>query len=152
MRIEYMADGYDELESLLDGLKDGNRDTADKRALVAFSETLEKRVSMRTNPRSKNIKDTHRKYKGRAKPGHILDNIRHKDPELDRGGYSILVGVPITTMAKHAGFGYAVPLSVGTASMRAQPFLEPEFETMMQNPAFLLDVYRKGLMGSGETI
>ncbi len=125
MRVSYSDNGgYERLGQLLDGMKDDRRDIAEKNALIAAGMVVKQKAAALPSPRGKGG----RVYKGHAKPGHIVENVQYTTPAIVGGAHEIMMGINLPGK-KQRGFGYANPLTHGTSSMDAQPFVGPAFET-----------------------
>lgn len=132
MRAEIEAKGHDELLKMLDNMKDGKRDEAEKKALKAAGDIVVPAVKALPRPRSK--------VKRKGQRGHLLDKVQAKEPAVMNGEYGIEVG-----FFKKNTY-YARFVEEGTSSQAAQPFLLPTHRrTENEQLDAMMEELREGL-------
>lgn len=130
--IELEEKGYDKVLKLLVGMKDEQRDEAERNALKEAGEVLVKAVKALPSPRS-----TIRR-KGHA--FHLLDTVEAKYPSVMGSALGIETGF----FRKKSYYAYYV--EGGTPMMGAQPFFLPTFEkTQNEQLDAMQTAIRKGL-------
>ena len=111
MKAEMKAEGHEKILKILEGLKDGKRDEAEKSALKAAGKVVKEAVKVLPRPRSTARRKGHR--------GHMLDTVEAKEPVVMNGGYGTQIGF-FKKKNQYAKFP-----EYGTVSQAAQPFLLP---------------------------